>query len=66
MKLFILLLLISSNSFAQYKKVKEINGIKIPKAIIAEYDKLENRYYIKFKQSLFRTIGFLFFTYQYH
>ncbi|MGL4388698.1 MAG: hypothetical protein ACRCTJ_04840, partial [Brevinema sp.] len=46
MKLLILLLLISSNGFAQYKKVKEINGLKIPKGIVAKYDNLANQYCI--------------------
>ncbi|MGL4561612.1 MAG: hypothetical protein ACRCV0_04910 [Brevinema sp.] len=58
MKLLILLLLISSNGFAQYKKVKEINGLKIPKGIVAKYDKLENRYYLKFKRSLSERLDF--------
>lgn len=46
MKLLIVLLFISSNSFAQYKKVKEVGGVRVSKGIIAQYDELENSYII--------------------
>ncbi|MGL4562708.1 MAG: hypothetical protein ACRCVW_02485 [Brevinema sp.] len=45
-KMLIMLLLSSSPAFADFKKVKEINGIKIPKGVIAQYDDLENEYLI--------------------
>ncbi|MGL4561706.1 MAG: hypothetical protein ACRCV0_05415 [Brevinema sp.] len=45
-KMLIMLLVVSSPSFADFKKVKEINGIKISKGIIAQYDDLENTYLI--------------------
>ena len=47
MRLLIMLLLCTSYSFAE--KVKEINSIKVPKGIVAQYDELENIYNISYK-----------------
>lgn len=46
MKLLIILLLVSGYTFADYKKVKDIKSIKIPKGISARYDTLDNQYCI--------------------
>lgn len=47
MKLLIILLLVSGYTFADYKTVKDIKGIKIPKGISARYDTLEDQYCIR-------------------
>ena len=47
MRLLIILLLCTNFSFAE--KVKEINSIKVPKGIVAEYDELEDIYNISYK-----------------
>lgn len=51
MKLLIILLLVSGYTFADYKKVKDIKGIKIPKGISVRYDMLDNQYCISMNNS---------------
>ncbi len=53
MKFLFLFLLLTSNSFASYEKVKEVNGIKIPKGITAKKDSLEGGYCVYYNSVRF-------------
>ena len=49
MRLLFIILLLTSQSFASFEIVKEIDGIAVPKGITAQYDKFENNYIITTK-----------------